>query len=209
MIDPATSDTRPPSERFMVDVHLTAPTTHPDLAHLHSGPLLPAWLTRLVTCDTATRTWITTPDANVNLGRRQRTVNARLRKVVEHRDRGCRIPGCDATRWLTIHHLTHWADGGPSDTNNLVALCPAHHRLLHRGDLVVTGNPDTGTLTITTRDGTPLEPTPPHPPPTTNPKTAAATLNLPTPRWTNRSGERADWHWLTWTPEPTPATNSH
>ena len=51
--------------------------------------------------------------------------------VIENRDRGCRVPGCPRTRWLHIHHLTHWEHGGPTDTNNLIALCAHHHRLHH------------------------------------------------------------------------------
>ncbi|MEU0535437.1 HNH endonuclease signature motif containing protein, partial [Amycolatopsis tolypomycina] len=27
---------------------------------------------------------------------------------------------------------SHWADGGPTDLNNLVLTCAHHHRLLHR-----------------------------------------------------------------------------
>ena len=27
----------------------------------------------------------------------------------------------------------HWIDGGPTDLDNLIQLCPAHHRLFHEG----------------------------------------------------------------------------
>ena len=29
------------------------------------------------------------------------------------------------------HHLTHWADGGPTALGNLVLLCGHHHRTIH------------------------------------------------------------------------------
>ncbi|MEJ7720786.1 MAG: HNH endonuclease [Ilumatobacteraceae bacterium] len=39
-------------------------------------------------------------------------------------------------------------DNGPTDTWNLICLCPHHHRLHHRGKLGITGNAD---LTLGTR----------------------------------------------------------
>lgn len=36
------------------------------------------------------------------------------------RDRGCRVPGCDRSRWRHVHHMTHWEDGGATDTPKLV-----------------------------------------------------------------------------------------
>jgi len=29
------------------------------------------------------------------------------------------------------HHITHWANGGPTSLTNLVLLCGEHHRVLH------------------------------------------------------------------------------
>ena len=60
--------------------------------------------------------------------------------MIEDRDRGCRVPGCDRDRWLHVHHIEHWEDGGATDTANLLALCQRHHRLHHRGALGTTGN---------------------------------------------------------------------
>ena len=77
----------------------------------------------------------------VSVGRATRTVPHRARVVIENRDRGCRVPGCPRTLWLHIHHLTHWEDGGNTDTNNLIALCAHHHRL-HHGHIGIQGNAD-------------------------------------------------------------------
>jgi hypothetical protein len=41
-----------------------------------------------------------------------------------------------------VHHIVHWEDGGATNTDNLVCLCPAHHRLHHCELLGVAGNPD-------------------------------------------------------------------
>ena len=52
-------------------------------------------------------------------------------RQIRHRDRGCRFPGCERTRWTHSHHRIHWAQGGPTDLDNLITLCPHHHRLAH------------------------------------------------------------------------------
>jgi hypothetical protein len=36
--------------------------------------------------------------------------------------------------WCASHHLKHWADGGPTDLDNLVLLCGHHHRLIRHND---------------------------------------------------------------------------
>jgi hypothetical protein len=75
------------------------------------------------------------------LGRSQRVVPERTRRIIERRDRGCRVPGCESQH-VEIHHIRHWRDGGTTDTSNLISLCPRHHKLHHHGELGITGNPD-------------------------------------------------------------------
>lgn len=36
------------------------------------------------------------------------------------------------------HHIVHWADGGPTDLDNLALLCGAHHRALHADGWTIT-----------------------------------------------------------------------
>ena len=69
----------------------------------------------------------------LDVGRRRRTVGWRLRKALEARDGGCRFPGCDSRARTHAHHITPWADGGETAMNNLVLLCPFHHRAVHEG----------------------------------------------------------------------------
>jgi hypothetical protein len=90
----------------------------------------------------------------------------------------------------------HWEDGGPTDLDNLVLLCPYHHRLHHRGIITITG--PASQLTVTDATGQKLHSgslarPPNHPPPTVAP--------YPGP-----IGERADWWW--YTPFQPPATNN-
>jgi hypothetical protein len=75
-------------------------------------------------------------------GRTQRVVSDRLRRVIERRDRGCRVPGCTNTCYVEVHHIIHWLNGGPTDSWNLIMICPKHHRAHHRGELGITGNAD-------------------------------------------------------------------
>ena len=53
-----------------------------------------------------------------------------IRRALDHRDGGCRFPGC-GLRFCDAHHITHWADGGETRLDNLVLLCRRHHRAVH------------------------------------------------------------------------------
>jgi hypothetical protein len=45
------------------------------------------------------------------------------------RDGGCAFPGYDhPADWCQRHHIRDWANGGPTDIDNLVLLCGYHHR---------------------------------------------------------------------------------
>ena len=68
----------------------------------------------------------------LDVGRRRRTVGWRLRKALEARDGGCRFPGCESRGRTHAHHITPWAEGGETAMNNLVLLCPFHHRAVHK-----------------------------------------------------------------------------
>jgi hypothetical protein len=71
----------------------------------------------------------------MDVGRRERRLSTALRRALLARDRSCRFPGCDARRHLHGHHIWHWADGGPTDLDNLVLLCAFHHRYVHQHDI--------------------------------------------------------------------------
>ncbi|HEY3722389.1 MAG TPA: DUF222 domain-containing protein, partial [Acidimicrobiia bacterium] len=97
---------------------------------------------RRVACDAIRQTVV--EDARgvpIALGRRTRTVPTHLFRLLKHRDRHCRAPGCRRTRGLHAHHRMHWSDGGTTDLDNLILLCSRHHHLVHergwqiRGDL--------------------------------------------------------------------------
>ncbi len=131
----------------------------------------------------------------VNVGRSQRIVPDRTRRLVEDRDRGCRYPGCTARAFLEVHHGIHWKDGGPTDTWNLICLCPHHHDAHHRGQFLVTGDADVPAgLRFTDNRGHPITIGRPHPP--DDP--------LPTPpdgrRYEHPIGEPIQHKWVYFTP---------
>ena len=139
----------PGSDRYLVHLHLDAHPTNtdgddPELAlsfHL-SGPVSAALRGLLLCGEVALRPTFWDQGTPLSVGRKTRTVNRRLKRAIEHRDSGCRVPGCGRRTSLDIHHITHWEHGGPTNTNNLICLCRRHHRLHHLGHLAITGNPN-------------------------------------------------------------------
>ncbi|MFC5434230.1 HNH endonuclease signature motif containing protein [Microbacterium suwonense] len=68
----------------------------------------------------------------VALGTSARIFNALQRRAIVARDGGCIIPGCTIpATWCEIHHVQEHSQGGPTHTDNGVALCWHHHRTLH------------------------------------------------------------------------------
>jgi hypothetical protein len=197
-LDVAAAVGRPPAERTQVILHLDPDREVPP--RLHLGPGLPSNIGDYLSCDASVRYLLLRHGQPVALGRRERTVNARLRTVIEHRDGGCRVPGCDQVRWLHIHHLRHWTNGGRTDPDNLFALCPAHHRMVHQGLMSIEGNPsEPGGLTFADDRGRQLEPARPRRPVPGAPIAhVARDLGLPAPRWQHPPGEPLDTRWITW-----------
>jgi len=173
---------------------------------LTGRPRLPAQITDKVTCDGILQPVWHTAGAPVNVGRAQRIVPTRTRRLVEDRDRGCRFPGCTATN-VECHHLIHWADGGTTDTWNLCCLCAFHHDSHHDGDFTITGNADDPAgLTFTSRGGFPIRPGPtfttPTDPPTQPPPGSPGSPGSPdspppTIAYRGPTGETLNLGWVT------------
>jgi Domain of unknown function (DUF222)/HNH endonuclease len=89
------------------------------------------------------------PTQPLDVGRTTRVIQPAQRVALAVRDGGCVFPGCDRPlAWCEAHHLVHWLDGGPTDLDNLVLLCRAHHRAVHEGGWRLQHQPD-GRLTAT------------------------------------------------------------
>ncbi|WP_422743784.1 DUF222 domain-containing protein [Mycobacterium sp. WMMD1722] len=173
---------RPHGQHTTVVIHLDVERP---AAALHLGPLLSDEDRRFLLCDATCEAWFERDGRVIGSGRATRTVSRRLRRALEHRDRCCVVPGCGATRGLHAHHLRHWEDGGATELDNLVLLCPYHHRLHHSGGIDLRG--PAGQLVVTDHRGRPLSSAALARPPTTPPPSVAP---CPGP-----TGERADWWW--------------
>ncbi|MBM4599303.1 DUF222 domain-containing protein [Rhodococcus hoagii] len=103
-----------------------------DIARMpHAGPLSIATARRLA-CDCHLTPIVMDDGVPLNLGRTSRTVSKKQRRALIARDHGCAFPGCGTPpAHCEGHHVKHWADGGPTDLDNLVLLCRYHHQLLH------------------------------------------------------------------------------
>ncbi len=164
-LDNVTSPER--RDRFRTYVHIDREGAATDAR----GCRLPDCISRHITCDGLFTPTLFVDGVPMSVGRTQRAIPERTRRFVVWRDQGCRVPGCGATHHLEVHHIVHWEDGGSTDTWNLIALCPRHHRLHHRGKLGISGNADEADgIRFTRANGQPLEasgarPKPPGAPP--------------------------------------------
>jgi hypothetical protein len=162
-IDPGT-----PGERYQVVVHVDAPVLA-DAAHvsaetsrpraavdapaladpeqpgqsvLENGTHVSAETSRRLACDASLVVMQHARDGRVvEVAARTRTISPALRRALQHRDRGCRFPGC-GVRFGQGHHVRHWADGGPTTLSNLALLCRRHHRAVHEEGYQLDRQPD-------------------------------------------------------------------
>jgi hypothetical protein len=151
-------------DRYQVVVHVDdevlADGEAPGQSVLEDGLRVPAGTSQRLACD-ASRV-VMRHDAEgrvVEVGARTRTIPPALRRALQHRDRGCRFPGC-GVRFGQGHHIRHWAQGGPTTLSNLAILCRRHHRAVHEEGFQVEREPDGGLL-FHRPDGRPLPEVPP------------------------------------------------
>jgi hypothetical protein len=145
------------SPTVQVTVHadleaLTADTETTGVSELQAGPVMANETARRLACDAIVETAVYDDCRILGVGRLTRTIPAWLRRQLWHRDGGCRFVGCPHKGWIHGHHIQHWADGGPTNLENLVLLCGFHHRFLHEHGWTIEGDPG-GKLTFRRPDG--------------------------------------------------------
>ncbi|MGO1715188.1 MAG: DUF222 domain-containing protein [Ancrocorticia populi] len=174
--------------RYQVLIHLDTDGK----SWLHKAGALPHHLTERYTCEGQLIPVWETEGKPVAVGRTQRIVPGRTRRLVEDRDKGCRFPDCASTGYLEIHHKTHWRDGGSTDPSNLLCLCSFHHDEHHRGSFTISGDPERPDgLTFRSHHGEKITPRPPDPPPEPD---------LPPHLWEDNLGEHLDMRWVHFNP---------
>ena len=118
-------------------VDLAALRDEPGVLHeTETGHVLDPETIRQLACDSSVSRIVWGPESEIiDVGRKTRVIPAALRKAVIVRDRHCTWPGCDRDpRWCDIHNITHWADGGETNLDNLRLLCRYHHTMIHQED---------------------------------------------------------------------------
>ncbi|GAA4110943.1 HNH endonuclease signature motif containing protein [Enteractinococcus coprophilus] len=78
------------------------------------------------------------PDQVLQEKRAQRLFTAAQRRAILARDKGCQAPGCPVPgAYCDIHHIKAWGNGGLTDEDNGIALCPFHHDAMHQGRWII------------------------------------------------------------------------
>ena len=124
-----------PGKRYQVVVHVDAQVLAdadaPGQSVLDGGARVPAGTSRRLACDASRVVMRHDADGRITeVGARTRTIPPALRRALQHRDKGCRFPGCGRL-FGQGHHIRHWAHGGPTTLSNLTMLCRRHHRAVH------------------------------------------------------------------------------
>jgi hypothetical protein len=147
------------------DARVPGDPADPARCHVEDGPAISVSTAQMISC-TAALSWMTHSDggAVLALGRRRRRPSSAIRRAARERDNcRCRFPGCESRR-VDLHHIQHWVNGGRTDLDNLISLCPWHHKIVQdRGYLIATSSG--GGFTFYRPDGSPLPPSPPLPEP--------------------------------------------
>ncbi len=160
-VDDDAEPARTGGDRTTILVHLakSALCEH-HAAQLEDGTRVPAETLRRLCCDSGLVPVATDEEGRtLDVGRKTRRIPPAIRRALITRDKGCRFPGCQHTRWTDAHHILHWLDGGETKLSNLVLLCPHHHRLIHEegyqmeraGADVLFRRPDGRILTLAPR----------------------------------------------------------
>jgi hypothetical protein len=90
----------------------------------------------------------------IDIGRASRLATRYQRKAIEAMYSHCAIPDCKVPiAQCQPHHIAYWRDDGPTDMNNLVPLCPQHHRNVHEGNWRLKLSAPNRALTVTYPDG--------------------------------------------------------
>ena len=155
------------------DTPVLAPDRHKIVVHVEADVLadgragrceiedrtaIAAETARRLCCDAGIVPVVDGPNGEpLSVGRRTRSIPPAVRRALASRDRGCRFPGCPATHRLHGHHVRHWANGGETSLDNLVLLCPTHHRLVHEGGFDVQ-RLDDGAFRFTNPHGLAIRP---------------------------------------------------
>jgi len=119
------------SDNFLVTIHVDQSALAGDIGRSS----VPIETVKRLCCDGHAVVMTETEDGEpLSIGRKSRVIPKGIERAVRARDANtCRFPGCRNKRFVDIHHIEHWADGGETALDKLMLLCAKHHTLLHEG----------------------------------------------------------------------------
>ena len=100
-------DAAPLARRERFRVNWFVDPADPVPARWADGLAVPHWLVEMLSCDGTVSPVFTENARPVSVGRTQYAVPERTRRLVLYRDKKCRVPWCNQTRWLQVHHIIH------------------------------------------------------------------------------------------------------
>jgi hypothetical protein len=143
-------------DRTQVVVHIDAKDHGRGRCQLGDGVAIAPETARRLACDSSMVSILELNGSPLSVGRKRRTIPPALRRALHARDRTCRFPGCENSRFVDAHHLRHWARGGETKLDNLLLLCRHHHRLVHERGFAVQALPG-GQIGFRRPDGAAIE----------------------------------------------------
>ncbi len=119
------------SDNYLVTVHVDQSA----LTRNDGRSALPIETVKRLCCDSSVVVMTESKDGEpLSIGRKTRTVPTGIARAVKARDHHCcTFPGCRNKRFVDLHHVEHWSNGGETSTDNLILLCEKHHSLVHEG----------------------------------------------------------------------------
>jgi hypothetical protein len=124
-------ETKSSSDNYLVNIHVDQSALAGDVGRSS----VPIETVKRLCCDGYAVVTTETKDGEpLSIGRKSRVVPKGIERAVRARDKNkCRFPGCRYKRFVDIHHIEHWTNGGETAVNNLMLLCSKHHTLVHEG----------------------------------------------------------------------------
>jgi hypothetical protein len=124
-------ETKSSSDNYLVNIHVDQSALAGDVGRSS----VPIETVKRLCCDGHAVVMTETKDGEpLSIGRKSRVVPKGIERAVRARDKNrCRFPGCRHKRFVDIHHIEHWTNGGETALNNLMMLCSKHHTLVHEG----------------------------------------------------------------------------
>ena len=102
-------------------------------AHLDTGEAISASQARRLACEAGIIPAVLDGNSQVlDLGRKKRYASEAQRIVKTIEAGGCEVEGCDVPPGQAhLHHKKRWVDGGTTNRDDLVMICPWHHTRAH------------------------------------------------------------------------------